>query len=331
MNSPVVTATPTAVNHDPSRLTAAPLSSHNGSAAAGNKNGGGSSAYHMPTTIDQLHAKSFKAERREQAVQVSSNEDRNRRDLFSNSHMLDLQKKAQSPQNTAAPGLAPKYSPASPAVASGVGVVPVTNANRIDQIDARQELYGNQFSDLNAFGSGSAYHLHANGAKCTAPYPTSSQPTRGCGGANGASCPLGKSGAPGDEEGDGGDGARIYIQKRLPTLGSLPQFPQGAVSRLEKRADLHEADVAFREARLKTTSQTGKAIGAVPRGGGSFSAVELEKQRFAAEYQSGNEDAYAHVEALNRSVRGYDDTSKGTLAAVQAYNKREQSRNHGTF
>lgn len=289
---------------------------------AQNSAGSGAHKFKASTTLDQMHSKSFKGQRRDKNMQVNSSEEGHRRQLFSNQKMVDLQKQAQQPQSVAPPGLVAPSSSVAAAAAPGVRIASVRESDRMHQIDPRQELYGDQFAGLDAFGKGKAYQQA--GGKCTNPFPGSNFATRGCN-KDGGACHLRESGAPGDEESDG-QGTSVHLKTRLPTLPTLPTFPQGSISRLDKREANQAADAEFREARLKTLPQQG-AGHRVPQGGASFSAVELEKRRFAAEYMQGNEEPYAHVAALNRSVRGYDDTSKATLAAVEAFNAREQSRN----
>jgi hypothetical protein len=58
----------------------------------------------------------------------------------------------------------------------------------------------------------------------------------------------------------------------------------------------------------------------------SLSAAQAEKSKYLDSYKSGNEEAYAHVDALQRSVRGYDDTSQETLQRVKQWNAREAAQ-----
>ena len=58
----------------------------------------------------------------------------------------------------------------------------------------------------------------------------------------------------------------------------------------------------------------------------SVDAATAEKQKYADEYKRGNEEAYAYVEALQNSVRGYEDTSKATIEALRQQNNREAAR-----
>jgi len=58
----------------------------------------------------------------------------------------------------------------------------------------------------------------------------------------------------------------------------------------------------------------------------SVDAVQAEKNKYQAEYQKGNEEAYAHVAALQKACRGYEDTSKQTLDQVKQWNAREAQR-----
>lgn len=58
----------------------------------------------------------------------------------------------------------------------------------------------------------------------------------------------------------------------------------------------------------------------------SVDAVQAEKNKYQAEYKKGNEEAYAHVAALQKACRGYEDTSKQTLDQVKQWNAREAQR-----
>lgn len=61
------------------------------------------------------------------------------------------------------------------------------------------------------------------------------------------------------------------------------------------------------------------------------SSVQSEKAFFEQEYRKGNEEAYAYVDALTKSVRGYTDTSEQTLLQVKEWNEREAARRGVAF
>jgi hypothetical protein len=56
------------------------------------------------------------------------------------------------------------------------------------------------------------------------------------------------------------------------------------------------------------------------------STLQSEKERYESEYRQGNELAYAHVDALQRSIRGYADTGDVAMAQVKQWNEREAAR-----
>jgi len=58
----------------------------------------------------------------------------------------------------------------------------------------------------------------------------------------------------------------------------------------------------------------------------SVDAVQAEKNKYQAEYKKDNEEAYAHVAALQKACRGYEDTSQKTLDQVKQWNAREAQR-----
>jgi hypothetical protein len=99
-------------------------------------------------------------------------------------------------------------------------------------------------------------------------------------------------------------------------------------------ADLREAR-AFESAEARAQADNSNAIAAqlAPtraaaqrEGVFSLSAAQAEKSKYLDSYKSGNEEAYAHVDALQRSVRGYDDTSQDTLQRVKQWNAREAAQ-----
>lgn len=58
----------------------------------------------------------------------------------------------------------------------------------------------------------------------------------------------------------------------------------------------------------------------------SVSATAAETNKYQQEYKKGNEEAYAHVDALQQSIRGYKDTSQQSINVAKSMNRREAQR-----
>lgn len=137
--------------------------------------------------------------------------------------------------------------------------------------------------------------------------------------------------APSCFGGDRGGAASVTDGQagRLPAQPQFETIAQGAINALEKRQANQLASREYEWQRRETLRQQHPlAAGDLPRTGlAPLNAVQAEKDTYAARYTEGNETAYAHVAAMNKSMRGYEDTSAKTLRELKAYNAREQARN----
>lgn len=106
------------------------------------------------------------------------------------------------------------------------------------------------------------------------------------------------------------------VQPRLNTMQRREQQQAAEAERMERAERSTDAQVV----RQLTQAAAKRTVNA------SVNAATAEKARYADEYKRGNEEAYAHVEALQTAVRGYEDTSKATLESLRAQNNREAAR-----
>lgn len=180
----------------------------------------------------------------------------------------------------------------------------MNGAERFDQMNARKELYGDSCFAANCFGNGEAY----------ADAPTScSNPCAG--------------------------GARNIVttskttntmnaqQGRLPCRAQHHSICQRSISPLEKREFNSAGSLAYQSKVDETLRRQHPLInGDVQTPGLTINAVQAEKESYAESHKEGNEEAYAHVEALKNSVRGYVDTAEKTLQALKVQNRREAAR-----
>lgn len=122
------------------------------------------------------------------------------------------------------------------------------------------------------------------------------------------------------------------VQPALPIAQAVAQRQLDTINARQdtmNRRETLQADKADYMARIRgnTAQQNAALRGAAFRStNASVSAAQAETRKYQDEYKKGNEEAYAHVEALQNSVRGYEDTSKETLEQLRAINNREASR-----
>jgi hypothetical protein len=117
--------------------------------------------------------------------------------------------------------------------------------------------------------------------------------------------------------------AEMPSQRQLETV----QPRLNAMQRREQQqaAEAERAERAERSVDAQVVRQLTRAA-AQRQQNASVDAATAEKAKYADNYKSGNEEAYAHVEALQTSMRGYEDTSKATIEKLRAQNNREASR-----
>lgn len=118
--------------------------------------------------------------------------------------------------------------------------------------------------------------------------------------------------------------------QRAPLAPSPSQYRAEQLNARLPVSDLREGrTLESAEARASSDEKSAPSLMAPTRacarreGVFSLSAAQAEKSKYLDSYKSGNEEAYAHVEALQRSMRGYDDTSQESLQRVKQWNARE--------
>ena len=181
--------------------------------------------------------------------------------------------------------------------------VQMNGTERFDQVNARKELYGDSCFTANCLGNGTAYS--ETPTSCSNP----------CGG-----------------------GARSILSPTrnsttAPQVGKLPcqarheSICQQGISCMDKRDYNSQQTQAYRNRVDETLRcQHPLTTGDIQANGMTINAVQAEKESYAESHTEGNEEAYAHVEALKNSIRGYKDTSEKTLAALKVQNQREAAR-----
>ncbi len=184
--------------------------------------------------------------------------------------------------------------------------VQMDGSERFDQVNVKKQLYGDTCFSANCLGNGSAY----------SDVPTScSNPCAG--GAQSIMMPRATTRTSTIEQQQG----------KLPCRARHESICQQNISPLDKRTYNSAQTLAY-ESRVNDTlrRQHPLANGDIQSPGMTISAVQAEKESYAESYMEGNEEAYAHVEALKNSCRGYKDTSEKTLAALKIQNQREAAR-----
>lgn len=209
-----------------------------------------------------------------------------------NSRAVQQRRNMQSAQN---------YVQAQQAQAPAASVQ-LDGAERLQQVNTRCERYGDGCFNATCFGNGEAY---------VEPPQSCSNP---CAGGS-----------------QGGRGARASHLDRqygkLPALARPESIPRQNITRHDKR-DFNQAQTRVYRDRVADTlrRQHPLAGGDVQKPGMTINAVQAEKEAYSEQHKDGNTEAYAHVEAMQRSIRGYDDTSKKTLDALKVQNSRERAR-----
>ena len=177
---------------------------------------------------------------------------------------------------------------------------------RFDQVNARKEKYGDSCFTANCFGNGEAYSDAP--VSCSNPC---------LGGAKSVVSPRSSMRSSTNDHQVG----------RLPCSGRPQSICQRGISALDKR-DYNSSQTLAYQTHVNDTlrRQHPLANGDIQTPGMQINAVQAEKESYADSHTDGNEEAYAHVEALKNSIRGYKDTSEKTVAALKVQNAREAAR-----
>lgn len=239
----------------------------------------GAKPFYQPDTISQYSTRQNRGQRREAMMQLQSRAEQDRRNMQSTQHFVAAQKQ-QTP---------------------GVGVV-LDGAERVHQVNARSEMYGEECFGGSCFGNGSAYVERPQ--SCSKP----------CLGGS-SSVGVARSSHLGFQSG------------KLPSVARHTSIVQQAIPANVKRDYNRQQTRAYHDKVAETLRrQHPLPHGDIQTPGMTINAVQAEKEAYAAQHEEGNEEAYAEVKAMQRSWRGYDDTSEKTLQQLKVQNARETAR-----
>lgn len=239
----------------------------------------GARPFYQPDTIDQYATRQNRGQRREAMMQEQSRAEQNRRNMQSMQHFVSAQR---------------QQTPDARVVLDG--------AERMQQVNARSEMYGEECFGGSCFGNGSAYAERPQ--SCSKP------------------CNGGSKNAGVLRQSHGG-----FQQGKLPSAARHTSIVQQAIPSSVKRDYNRQQTRAYHDKVAETLRrQHPLANGDVQTPGLTINAVQAEKESYASQHEEGNEEAYAEVKAMQRSWRGYDDTSEKTLQRLKIQNARETAR-----